>query len=151
MKKIKFLFTCLTTSAILVATTIVISSCGHKDPQIGANDVKGGVFKQAAEESNVLLKNGTENNPLLPLTRNSRIDLFGVTQINTFYGGGGSGDVYYPYHAINILDGIRHNPGLRVNEDLASYYEQAVSTGNYNNENDTYICNKELDIDNEGV
>jgi beta-glucosidase-like glycosyl hydrolase len=129
------LFTSFTISTILVATAITISACGHYyGPRIGANDVKGGLFKQAVEESSVLLKN---KNNLLPLTRNTRIDLFGVTQINTFYGGGGSGDVYYPYHAVNILDGIRHNPGLRVNEDLAHYYEEAIKTGNYDNGDDT--------------
>ncbi|WP_052377619.1 glycoside hydrolase family 3 C-terminal domain-containing protein [Robinsoniella sp. KNHs210] len=92
------------------------------------------ISKQAANEAMVLLKN--ENN-VLPLAGKT-ISVFGRTQINTFYTGYGSGGYVTPSYITTIIDGLRQNPNIKVNEDLAKVYtdwERAnpgsnITTGN---------------------
>lgn len=74
--------------------------------------------RQAAAEGIVLLKNdGT-----LPLTESSKLAVFGRVQNDYFYVGYGSGgDVIAPYK-ISLMDGLRANPALNFDEELAQIY-----------------------------
>jgi beta-glucosidase-like glycosyl hydrolase len=74
----------------------------------------------AAAEGMVLLKN---DNRTLPLSADQTVSVFGRMQVDYFACGYGSGgDVKTPY-TINILDGLRRHPAIRVNESLAAIYE----------------------------
>lgn len=77
--------------------------------------------RKAAAAGMVLLKN---KDGVLPFAKGTRISVYGRTQIDTFYVGYGSGgDVHAPYH-VSILDGLRADGDVIVNEELAALYEQ---------------------------
>ena len=75
--------------------------------------------RKAAAQGSVLLKN--EGN-ILPLSKNDKISLFGRTQIDYVKSGTGSGGLVRVDYVVNILDGIRNNPDLSLNEDLVKVY-----------------------------
>ena len=75
--------------------------------------------RRASAEGSVLLKN--EGN-ILPLSKSDRISLFGRTQIDYVKSGTGSGGLVRVDYVVNILDGVRNNPGLSLNEELVSVY-----------------------------
>ncbi len=78
------------------------------------------LIRKAAAEGAVLLKN---DNDALPLDPSRRVAVFGRVQIDTFHCGNGSGgEVRAPYR-ISILEGLRDNPNIRVDEELAAFYE----------------------------
>jgi beta-glucosidase-like glycosyl hydrolase len=80
-----------------------------------------GLVEQTATESIVLLEN---QNNILPLTPSRTVSVFGRIQVDYFPNGFGSGgDVKYTY-ATNPLTAMRRNPGITVNEDLATIYEK---------------------------
>ena len=80
-----------------------------------------GLTRKAAAEGIVMLKN---ENAALPLKRTETVSLFGRHQIDYFFVGYGSGgDVKYPY-STSLLDGMRLNRGITVNESLAEIYEK---------------------------
>jgi beta-glucosidase-like glycosyl hydrolase len=80
-----------------------------------------GLVEQTATESIVLLEN---QNNILPLSPARTVSLFGRIQVDYFPNGFGSGgDVKYTY-ATNPLTAMRRNPGITINEDLASLYEK---------------------------
>lgn len=75
--------------------------------------------RQAAAEGIVLLKN--EEN-VLPIQATSQISVFGRCQYDYFYVGYGSGgDVIAPYK-ISLMEGLKANPNLSFNEELANIY-----------------------------
>jgi len=77
---------------------------------------------KAAEEGMVLLKNEDE---LLPLSKGTRIALFGKGTFDYVKGGGGSGDVYTKYIR-NIYEGFKEC-GLTDNfEPLSDFYREDV-------------------------
>ncbi len=79
-----------------------------------------GLSRAAAVEGIVMLEN---DNEALPFTADKTVSVFGRVQINYFNVGYGSGgDVKYPY-STNLLTGLRRNPAINVNEQLASVYE----------------------------
>lgn len=79
-----------------------------------------GLSRRAAAEGIVMLQN---DNNVLPLDSSRTVSVFGRVQYNYFYCGYGSGgDVKYPY-STNLLEGMRRNPGITVNETLAKIYE----------------------------
>ena len=78
--------------------------------------------RTAAAEGIIMLKNEDE---VLPLGKNGveEVSVFGRIQVDYFACGYGSGgDVKFPY-TVNLLEGLRENPAIRVNEELASVYE----------------------------
>ena len=79
--------------------------------------------RKLACEGAVLLKN--ENN-VLPVKRNEVISVFGRTQINYNKSGTGSGGLVKCEYVINILDGLRENPNIILNEDLVKIYEEWI-------------------------
>ncbi len=78
------------------------------------------VSRKIAAEGTVLLKN--EGN-VLPLKKEDAISLFGRTQIDYYKSGTGSGGLVRVDYAVNILEGIRNNPKLSLNEELVAVYE----------------------------
>lgn len=76
--------------------------------------------RKLACEGTVLLKN--ENN-VLPVKNTETVSVFGRTQIDYNKSGTGSGGLVRCEYVINILDGLRENPNININEDLARVYE----------------------------
>jgi beta-glucosidase-like glycosyl hydrolase len=98
-------------SQSILLSSVLITSCGSgklTDP-----------VRQAADESIVMLRN---NQSKLPLTQNDTVSIFGRTQIDYHFMGGGSGGLVVPKYTVNVLQGLR-NSNLKINEDLASIYE----------------------------
>ena len=78
------------------------------------------IIRAAAAQGAVLLK----NDDMLPLAKGTKVSVFGRVQIDWFYTGYGSGgDVNRPY-AVNLIEGIRNNGEILLNEKLASIYEK---------------------------
>ncbi|MDR3202974.1 MAG: glycoside hydrolase family 3 C-terminal domain-containing protein, partial [Bifidobacteriaceae bacterium] len=78
-----------------------------------------GLSRRAAAEGIVMLQN---DNQVLPLTPDRTVSVFGRVQVNYFLVGYGSGgDVKYP-SSTNLLTGLRRNPSITVDEDLARVY-----------------------------
>ena len=79
------------------------------------------VARKAAADGIVLLKNEGD---ILPLGKNNCISLFGRTQIDYNKSGTGSGGLVNVDRVVNILDGIRENEDLTLNEELVTVYEE---------------------------
>jgi beta-glucosidase len=133
----------ISTIAIL-ATTVTTTGCATEQTNktnIGSYLNEGGPDRQAAQEGIVMLKNdeiGASHN-MLPLTRDDRkVNVFGTTQIKYFYGGSGSGEITMPFYRDNLLQGLRKNPNIQVNETLAQAYEQYASTSTTSHANQEY-------------
>lgn len=98
-----------------------------QDQNLGMGTVKGTIeipenyknlCRQAAAEGIVLLKNES----ILPLSPDKIISVFGRVQYDYFYVGYGSGgDVIAPYK-VNLLEGIRNHPRLKLNQELEDTY-----------------------------
>ena len=93
---------------------------------IDITELKEEPYKPLAEYSRkiaargcVLLKN--ENN-ILPFLNGEKISLFGRTQINYNVSGIGSGGLVNVEYEVNILDGIKNNEKLALNEELVETY-----------------------------
>ncbi len=77
--------------------------------------------RQIGSEGIVMLKN---NNKVLPLDSERTVSVFGRVQRDYFYVGYGSGgDVNAPYK-ISLIDGLRANKNIKINENLAAVYEK---------------------------
>lgn len=79
--------------------------------------------RAAGREGMVLLKN---ENKVLPLTRGSKIALFGKGVFDYVKGGGGSGDVTVS-HIYNLYDGIKMTDSAEVYGPAADFYQKEVS------------------------
>lgn len=77
----------------------------------------------AAAEGCVLLKNEGD---ILPIGRKSTISLFGRTQIDYNKSGTGSGGLVRTQYAVNILEGIKNNEKLTLNDDLIKVYKSWI-------------------------
>ncbi|MBQ0000559.1 MAG: glycoside hydrolase family 3 C-terminal domain-containing protein [Clostridiales bacterium] len=78
--------------------------------------------REAGREGMVLLKN---ENKVLPLTRGSKVALFGKGVFDYVKGGGGSGDVTVS-HIYNLFDGIQLTDSAEVYAPLADFYKKEV-------------------------
>ena len=79
--------------------------------------------REIAAEGTVMLKNA---NGVLPLTKDRVVSVFGRVQKDYFYVGYGSGgDVNAPYK-VSLIDGLRANENITVNEELAAVYEKWI-------------------------
>lgn len=77
----------------------------------------------AAEEGMVLLKN---EGLALPLSKGTKVALFGKGTFDYVKGGGGSGDVYTKYIR-NIYEGFKETGLVQVYEPLADFYKEEVA------------------------
>lgn len=81
--------------------------------------------KNAAKEGMVLLKNA---NNVLPLSKGSKVALFGKGTFDYVKGGGGSGDVTVSY-ITNLYDGLSQlGDHVRVFEESAEFYRKHVKS-----------------------
>lgn len=81
--------------------------------------------KEAAKEGMVLLKN---DNQLLPLSKGSKIALFGKGSFDYVKGGGGSGDVTVSY-VHNLYDGFHLlGDAVSIYEPLSDFYRNDIQT-----------------------
>ncbi len=76
--------------------------------------------RKAGAEGIVLLKN---QNNVLPLSKDRVVSVFGRVQKNWFYVGYGSGGDVNASYKVSLLDGLRANENITVNEELAKIYE----------------------------
>ena len=77
--------------------------------------------REVGAEGIVMLKN---DNKVLPITEDRTVSVFGRVQNDYFYVGYGSGgDVKVPYK-VSLMQGIRNNGKIRINELLAATYEK---------------------------
>lgn len=86
--------------------------------------------RKAGAEGCVLLKN---DGRVLPVSKTETISLFGRTQIDYYKSGTGSGGLVRCEYVVNIVDGIRNNPKLTLNEDLAKVYENWIKDNPFDN------------------
>lgn len=86
--------------------------------------------RKAAAEGAVLLRN--EGN-VLPVRQGETISIFGRTQINYYRSGTGSGGSVNVTYTTNLLDGLRSKQNIKVNEELASLYEQWIEENPFDN------------------
>ena len=88
------------------------------------------IVRRASAEGSVLLKN---DGNILPISKNDTISLFGRTQIDYYKSGTGSGGLVNVEYSVNILDGIRNNPNLILNEELVKVYESWLIDNPFDN------------------
>lgn len=80
--------------------------------------------RQAVAEGCVLLKN--ENNTL-PVREGETVSVFGRIQFTYYKSGTGSGGLVNTHYVTGILDALRAEKEVRVNEELAGIYEKWCS------------------------
>ena len=73
---------------------------------------------ELAEEGIVLLQN---DNALLPLSADAKVNVFGWASISPVYGGTGSGGLSDSIPKTDLLTGLAH-AGITVNQELADFY-----------------------------
>ena len=76
------------------------------------------LVEEIAEEGIVLLKN--EDN-ILPLADNNKLNVFGWASTNPCYGGTGSGSLSDAYETVSLLQGLE-NAGFELNTELSDFY-----------------------------
>ncbi|MGN1137426.1 MAG: glycoside hydrolase family 3 C-terminal domain-containing protein [Oscillospiraceae bacterium] len=77
--------------------------------------------RQTVAEGCVLLKN---DNGALPLQKGCRVSIFGRIQSHYYKSGTGSGGMVNVSRVVSILDGLREDKDVTVNEELACVYEK---------------------------
>lgn len=70
-----------------------------------------------ADEGIVLL----DNQGMLPLAKNSKLNVFGWASTNPCYGGTGSGALSDAYPTVTLLEGLK-NAGFELNTELSDFY-----------------------------
>lgn len=107
---------------ILYQPNLPLGKSGEKVTASKAHIV---LSKAAAKEGMVLLKN---EGKILPLTKGTRVALFGKGTFDYVKGGGGSGDVTVEY-IVNLYEGFKSlEDHVQVEENLAEYYREYVQT-----------------------
>ena len=102
-----------------------VTSQGTSDGSLG-KDFKPdarliSLSREVGAEGIVMLKN---DNNVLPITKDRVVSVFGRVQNDYFYVGYGSGgDVKVPYK-VSLMEGIRNNGKIAVNELLAATYKK---------------------------
>jgi len=83
-------------------------------PDLKANAI---MSRKVAEEGIVLLKNKAAS---LPIAKNEKVAVFGVTSYDFIPGGTGSGDVNRPY-TVDLQEGLA-NEGYKLDEEVDRFY-----------------------------
>lgn len=120
--------------AFACAVAMVVTAVPVTTPAVVTNaqvlDGLADVSRQVSAEGCVLIKNDRN---VLPLTGGEKISIFGRAQCNYYKSGTGSGgDVKVPY-TTGILEGLRKNPKVKINEDLAEIYADWVKDHPFDN------------------
>nr|WP_027870208.1 glycoside hydrolase family 3 protein [[Eubacterium] cellulosolvens] len=85
--------------------------------------------REVAAEGAVLLKN---DDHLLPLD-GEKVSVFGRIQIDYYRSGTGSGGAVHVARKVNLIDGLRAQENIEVNEKLAAVYEAWVKENPFDN------------------
>ncbi len=107
--------------------------------------------RKLAAEGCVLLKN--ENN-VLPFKKGEKISVFGRIQLNYYKSGTGSGGLVNAPYVTNIIDGLRQNEKVQINEKLAEIYAAWVAENPFDKGAgwaQEPWCQKEMPLDDETV
>lgn len=95
------------------------------------------VARQVAAEGIVLLQNpdyrveGSKVNEIekvLPINKGENVSVFGRIQAHYYKSGTGSGGAVRVEYVNGILEGLRNNPSVRVNEELVKVYADWIKT-----------------------
>ncbi|WMT42303.1 glycoside hydrolase family 3 C-terminal domain-containing protein [Paenibacillus sp. D2_2] len=101
----------------------------------------------AAAEGGVLLKN---EDKMLPIKEKEVVSVFGRCQIDYYRSGTGSGGAVNVEYVINILDGLRSNPKVTINEHLAEEYQNWIALNPFDNGGGGWAaepwCQKEMPL-----
>jgi beta-glucosidase len=98
---------------------------GENGERVTASEAHRKLSKDAAKEGMVLLKN---NQNVLPLSKGSKVALFGKGCFDYVKGGGGSGDVTVEY-VIDLYNGLKAlKERVRIFEELSDFYRQNVKS-----------------------
>ena len=107
----------LVTNAVSQTSVSVDGEPEKSTPEISA------LCRKIGAEGIVMLKNRSH---VLPLSKDRVVSVFGRVQKDYFYVGYGSGgDVNAPYK-VSLIDGLRANENITVNEELAAVYEKWI-------------------------
>lgn len=121
---LKILFCCILITSIITPST---SSPVMAKVLPGLADVS----REVAAEGIVLLQNPAyklagsqvnENEQVLPIKKSETVSVFGRIQAHYYKSGTGSGGAVRVDYVNGILEGLRNNPSLKLNEDLAKVY-----------------------------
>ena len=99
----------------LLSQKLRAEAAGEKLVQPGLPEL----CRKAGADGVVLLK----NDGVLPLDAQKEIAVFGRVQVQYFSVGYGSGGDVNPPYIVSLLQGLREDDGVRVNEELAEVYE----------------------------
>ena len=121
-----------TQAGIAILLALVISAnliCfGPMNTLISLASGKGSISEEATKEAQDLCENIAdegivllENEGMLPLSDNKKLNVFGWASTNPCYGGTGSGALSGSYPTVSLLDGLK-NAGIEVNNDLVNFY-----------------------------
>jgi len=94
-----------------------------KAQAIGEKEIQPGLpqlCRRAGAEGIVLLK----NDGVLPLSKETVVSVFGRVQVDYFGVGYGSGGDVNPPYMISLLQGLREEENISINEELAKVYEK---------------------------
>jgi Glycosyl hydrolase family 3 C terminal domain. len=96
---------------------------GENGERVTASKAHRELSKNAAKEGMVLLKNKQK---VLPLSKGSKVALFGKGSFDYVKGGGGSGDVTVEY-IVNLYEGMKALKGyVSIFEELSDFYRENV-------------------------
>lgn len=127
-------FLAILLSTLLVFSTLLINTASAQRLP-GLSDLA----RMVGAEGIVLLENpnlsGVSNitNKVLPMNGGEKVSIFGRAQCNYYKSGTGSGGAVTVDYVNGILEGVRNNPKLNVNEALAKVYKDWVKTHPFDN------------------
>ena len=81
------------------------------------------IARQVSAESCVLLKN---DDKALPLRENDKVAVFGRSAFNYYKSGLGSGGLVNTRYVVSILDALRENKNITLDEKLIKVYEEWI-------------------------
>ena len=81
-----------------------------------------GIARDAVAEGCVLLKNDSA----LPIKKDSKISIFGRIQFHYYKSGTGSGGMVNVPYVVSILDALKEEKDITINEDLLEEYKEWV-------------------------
>ena len=93
--------------------------------------------REVAAQGAVLLKN---DDNVLPLKAEDNVSVFGRVQIDYYRSGTGSGGAVNVTYTTNLLDGLRNNENVKVNEVLAEVYEKWILENPFDNGGGGWAC-----------
>lgn len=94
----------------------LVSATSYLQEETTAEATK--LVEEIADEGIVLLENEDE---ILPLSGDAKLNVFGWSSTNPCYGGTGSGALNDAYPTVTLLQGLA-NAGIQTNEELTKFY-----------------------------